>query len=471
MGFIEEISVYIQKYAPQYGIKVCSPIIAQAVLESGSGTSELAVNAHNYFGLKYRNGRCPTSCGIYQKLGTEQHADGSYTDPKLMQWMNFPDMESGVRGYFDFTNIANYSNLKGVTDPRTYLENIKKDGYATSVNYVQNLMNVINSYDLTKYDVKDSEKSMGYSNSPLVNYTKISPNKTSPRNHAIDTITIHCMAGNLSVETCGNVFYPTSRNASSNYGIGSDGRIGLYVEEKDRSWCSSNSANDNRAVTIEVANDGGAPDWHVSDKAMSSLIDLIADICKRNNIKELKWEADKSLVGQVNRQNMTVHRWFAATACPGNYLYNKHTYIAQEVNKKLGVNKQTNTASSSASVNTKSLYRVRKSWSDAASQIGAYSSIENAKKNCKNGYYIFDEKGEIVYPIPSDTSSVSNLNTYQVKLLDDLNIRKTPNGTIVQVNGAKKGIIYTIVETQGSWGRLKSGAGWICVSDKYVKKV
>ena len=113
-----------------------------------------------------------------------------------------------------------------------------------------------------------------YSNSSLVSYTKISPNKTSPRNHVIDTITIHCMAGNLTVESCGNLFANPSRQASSNYGIGTDGRIALYVDEQDRSWCSSNSANDHRAITIEVANDGGAPEWHVSDKALASLIKL-----------------------------------------------------------------------------------------------------------------------------------------------------------------------------------------------------
>ncbi|MBD5511674.1 MAG: N-acetylmuramoyl-L-alanine amidase [Lachnospiraceae bacterium] len=178
---------------------------------------------------------------------------------------------------------------------------------------------------------------MNYTNSPLICYTRISPNRTSPRNHAIDTITIHCMAGNLSVERCGDVFAPKTRQASSNYGIGSDGRIALYVEEKDRSWCTSNKANDHRAVTIEVANDGGADTgWHVSDKAMASLIALVADICRRNHIRELKWQADKTLVGQIERQNMTVHRWFAAKACPGDYLYNKHPYIAAAVNQILG---------------------------------------------------------------------------------------------------------------------------------------
>lgn len=177
------------------------------------------------------------------------------------------------------------------------------------------------------------------SNSQLVNYIKISPNKTCPRNHVIDTITIHCMAGNMTIESCGYMFEQPSRRASSNYGIGSDGRIAMYVEEKDRSWCSSNRNNDHRAITIEVANDGGAETgWHVSDKAMNSLIELCVDICKRNNIKELKWKADKNLIGQIDKQNMTVHRWFAAKACPGDYLYSKHGWIANEVNKRLNKN-------------------------------------------------------------------------------------------------------------------------------------
>lgn len=348
IGFIEQIAAYIQAYAPTYGIKVCSPIIAQAILESASGTSELARNAHNYFGLKYRAGRCPTACGIYHKIGSEQNKDGSYTS-SAMQWMKFSTMENGVLGYFDFINIPNYSDLKGVTDPKTYLDNIKKAGYATSLQYVENLMNVISKYNLTTYDNKGSDLTMGHSNSPLIKYTKISPNRTSPRNHSIDTITIHCMAGNLSVESCGNLFAQPSRQASSNYGIGSDGRIALYVEEKDRSWCSSNPANDHRAVTIEVANDGGAPDWHVSDKAMTALIELVADICKRNHIKELKWRADKSLVGQVDKQNMTVHRWFANKSCPGDYLYKKHGDIAKQVNQKLSGADRTTVQSTSAS--------------------------------------------------------------------------------------------------------------------------
>lgn len=174
------------------------------------------------------------------------------------------------------------------------------------------------------------------SNSPLVSYTKISPNKSSPRNHKIDTVTIHCVVGQCSVETLGNVFAPTSRQASSNYGIGYDGRIGMYVEEKDRSWCSSNAANDNRAITIEVASDTKEP-YAVTDKAYAALIDLLVDICKRNGIKALVWSTNKAdRVNHKNGCNMTVHRDYANKSCPGTYLYERHAQIASEVNKRLG---------------------------------------------------------------------------------------------------------------------------------------
>jgi hypothetical protein len=177
---------------------------------------------------------------------------------------------------------------------------------------------------------------MAFTNSPLVTYKKISPNKTKNRNHKIDTITIHCVVGQVTAKTLGGIFASSARQASSNYGVGYDGSIGMYVEEKDRSWCSSSSANDHRAITIEVASDTKAP-YAVTDKAYDALIELVADICKRNDIKELKWKADKSLIGQVDKQNMTVHRWFANKSCPGEYLYNRMGDIANKVNAKLDV--------------------------------------------------------------------------------------------------------------------------------------
>lgn len=173
---------------------------------------------------------------------------------------------------------------------------------------------------------------MAYTNSPLVSYTKLSPNHSGLRNHAIDTITIHCVVGQCSVETLGNIFAPTSRQASSNYGVGVDGRIGMYVEEKNRSWCTSNAANDHRAITIEVASDTTEP-YAVNDKAFAGLIQLVADICKRNGIKQLKWSTNKNeRVNHLNGCNMTVHRDYANKSCPGTYLYNKHGEIAEKVN-------------------------------------------------------------------------------------------------------------------------------------------
>ena len=186
------------------------------------------------------------------------------------------------------------------------------------------------------------------SNSSLVNYTKISPYKNSPRNNKIKKITIHHMSGKLSVETCGNIFQ--NRKASSNYGIDSNGRVGMYVEEKDRAWTSSSPSNDNQAVTIEVANDGGpSTNWHVSDKALAKLIDLCVDICKRNGIKQLNYTGDRS-------GNLTRHNMFAATDCPGPYLQSKFPYIASEVNKRLNgesSNKGNNSSSSKVNVTYK----------------------------------------------------------------------------------------------------------------------
>ncbi len=166
------------------------------------------------------------------------------------------------------------------------------------------------------------------SNSPLVQYTRISPNSNNPRNNKIKKITIHHMAGVLSVETCGRIFANSKRQASSNYAIGSDGRIAMYVEEKNRSWCSSNANNDHQAITIEVSNSKNGGNWEVSDYVISRLIELCVDICKRNDIERLNYTGDAS-------GNLTRHNMFANTACPGPYLQSKFLYIAEQVNKQL----------------------------------------------------------------------------------------------------------------------------------------
>ncbi len=172
--------------------------------------------------------------------------------------------------------------------------------------------------------------------SSLASMIQISPNRTSPRNHKIDTITIHCYVGQATIESIAGWLCNPVAQASANYGIGSDGRIIALMDDNDRSWCSSSSSNDNRAITIECASDKVHP-YAINDKVYKSLINLCADICKRHNIKELKWKADKSLIGQPDKQNLTVHRWFAQKSCPGNYIYSRLGKIANDVNAKLGV--------------------------------------------------------------------------------------------------------------------------------------
>lgn len=337
---------------------------------------------------------------------------------------------------------------------------------------------------------------MTMGNSKLATYTKLSPNCNKPRNHAIDTISIHCMAGNCSVEVCGEVFAPTSRQASSNYGVGSDGRIALYCDEANRSWCTSSGANDHRAITIEVANDGGAPEWHVSDKALSALIDLCADICKRNNIKALLWRGDKNLIGQVGKQNMTVHRWFAAKSCPGDYLFNKHGYIAAEVNKRLGAVSITPTPpTESTPADTAVKYEAGNivQFTDGA----VYSSANAATPTCsrpasrckvtkvnngKHPYHLVSEDGKGVYgwvdsmdikPI-ANTNQPAVCSPYSVRVTGNpLTIRKGAGTNFAACGTIKDRGVYTIVaEANGPgakrWGKLKSGAGWISLD--YTKK-
>ena len=175
---------------------------------------------------------------------------------------------------------------------------------------------------------------MTYTNSPLVDVVMLSPFHSGRRTHVIDTVTVHCTAVHVTVEQLGAIFQRKGRNASSNYGIGDDGRIGLYVDEANRSWCSSSASNDQRAITIEVSSDSEHP-YAVTQAAYDSLIRLLADICKRNNIDALRWKADKRYIGMPDVQNMTVHRGFANKACPGDYLYNRHGQIAAAVNKIL----------------------------------------------------------------------------------------------------------------------------------------
>lgn len=203
------------------------------------------------------------------------------------------------------------------------------------------------------------------SNSSLVCYTQLSPNHSGARTHAIDRITPHCVVGQASCESICNMF-PSGRGASCNYGIGSDGRRSLVVEEGNRSWCSSSSANDQRAVTIECASDNTEP-YAMTDAVYESLVELCTDICQRNGKNTLIWFGDKdrtlSYEPKSNEMVITVHRWFANKSCPGDWLYNRLGDLAARVTANLNP--------SSGSEQSGVLYRV---------QTGAFSNKDNADR-------------------------------------------------------------------------------------------
>jgi hypothetical protein len=317
---------------------------------------------------------------------------------------------------------------------------------------------------------------MTYTNSKLVSYTKLSPNHSGQRTHSIDRITPHCVVGQLSCESICGCFTSPSRQASCNYGIGKDGRISLCVEEKNRSWCSSSNANDQRAVTIECASDMSEP-YAMNNAVYNSLVKLCIDICKRNGKKKLLWlgSKDKSLnyTPKSDEMVLTVHKWFANKSCPGNWLYSRLGELATKVTTELS-----GSTPSDGKKPVTQMYRVRKSWSDAKSQIGAYKILDNAKKkvDANVGYKVFDASGNIVYPATAKPTQTPAANTFYKVQIDiaNLNIRKGP-GTNYDKTGqfTGKGIFTIVQESKGKgatlWGKLKSGAGWISLD--FAKKL
>lgn len=373
--FLAEVAEYVCKYASTYGVSVHSPIIAQAIIESDWGTSNKVVNngvyTHNYFGLKWRSQeRCPIATGWFTETGSEQDAQTGQYETSEMRWCKFNSLEDCVQGYFQWTSVSRYDKAKGLTDPEQYIRAMKEAGYATSVTYVQTIMNKVKELDLTRFDNKET-KSMGYTNSPLVDCKVMSPNHSGKRVHNLSRITPHCAVGQLAAESIGGCFTNPSRDASCNYGIGKDGRVCLIVDEANRSHCSSNRDNDQRAVTIECASDKTAP-YAMNDAVYGKLIELCVDICKRNGKKKLLWfnNKDKALnyIPASDEMIITVHRWFSKKSCPGDWLYNRLGELATEVTKRLNGNVEV--AKKEPETGTKVLYRV---------QIGAYSVKANAE--------------------------------------------------------------------------------------------
>ena len=269
---------------------------------------------------------------------------------------------------------------------------------------------------------------MAYTNSPLVVYTKLSPNQSGTRTHAIDRITPHCVVGQCTAESLGALFVDPARQASSNYGIDKDGRVGMYCPESNRSWCSSNRDNDQRGITIECASSTKHP-YEMYDVVYATLIELCTDICRRNGKKKLLWFEDKEQTLSYNPAGdemlITVHRWFENKSCPGDWLYSRLGDVAAKVTAALGtIPEQGSTPELRPLPDaeypeklTEGLYRVRRNWSDGnRGQIGAYRFLSNAKKRADNnpGYIVFTDDGVAIYPTVEKAPTTEPEETYRI---------------------------------------------------------
>ena len=320
---------------------------------------------------------------------------------------------------------------------------------------------------------------MAYTNSSMVVYKKLSPNHSGQRTHSIDRITPHCVVGQCTAEGLGEWFEKQSTQASSNYGIDRDGRVALYVEEKNRSWCTSSNANDQRAITIECASDTAEP-YAFRDVVYQTLIKLCIDICKRNGKNKLIWFGDKDKTLNYSPKSgemiLTVHRWFANKSCPGNWMYARMGDLAEKVTKALqGSDSGSGSGSDIGGKETIKWYRVRKSWEDSKTQKGAYKILDNAKKCADQnpGYKVFDADGKVVYEPKAAEPAVKVPFLVKV-IISDLNIRKGPGTDYGRVQFIPIGV-YTIMEVRSGkgssagWGRLKSGIGWISLD--FVRRI
>lgn len=471
--FIKNIAEAVQRYAGDYGIAVHSPVIAQACLESGFGTSNKA-KYHNYFGLKYRANRVTCHSGYFSDSGSEQNKDGSYT-PINTDWYKFDSLKMGVLGYFQFINISRYSNLKGITNPREYLEKIKEDEYATQDDYVERVMRVINTYNLTQYDRKEEEEN---------NMSKIKVHidpghqtnhynqSTTNKNYYESNMTWK-LANYLKAELENRgIIVTLSRNSINE-------NPSLYNRGYAAKGCNmflslhSNACESNKAVDYPVVYRGydkvGADGFALN---LARLIQETMGTKQSGRTATRRGSSGGEYYGVMRgarEAGLTyyyiVEHSFHTNAKATEWLLNDNNLrvlARKEADLIASFFNVKNETKPTTQTTTKELYRVRKSWSDSGSQVGAYSNLENAKNACKSGYYVFDSKGNIVYPIQQNDS-------YLVQITADvLNVRKGPATSYKVVAQVKKNQVYTIIKESGDWGFLKSKIGWINLN--YTKK-
>lgn len=466
--FIEQIANAVQEIAPKYGIEIYSPIIAQACLESAYGTSNKA-KYHNYFGLKYREGRVSCHNGTFVDGSAEQNPDGSYvaiTD----QWYSFETLEKGVEGYFQFINIERYSNLKGIEHPYLYLETIKFDGYATSINYVPNVYNTLTTNNLTKYDntIKegDYEGSDNMSNKFKVHIDPGHYGSTYNKNTVGLDYYESAMTWKLSnylkseLEALG-VEVTLSRNNI-------DANPSLYDRGFGAKGCNlflsiHSNACGTESVDYPVVYRGY--DKTIADEFGLKLANLIQNLMgtKQNGRTATRKGDNGEYYGVLRGARAAGLDYYYIIEHSFHTNLNATKWLSNDENLKLLAKEEAKLIVTYFNVEVKetpkeevkvetpkvdNYYRVRKSWNDSKSQIGAYSILENAKKACKEGYSVFDGNGNVIYTKTTQNTTNTTQNVYIVKSGDTLGaIAKKYNttvATLVKLNNIKNANLINV---------------------------
>ena len=432
--FIQEIAKYVQKYAPEFGIKVCSPIIAQACLESAYGTSKKA-SFHNYFGLKYRNNRVSCNKGYFTDGGSEQNANGTYTLlPNSTAWYAFENLEKGVLGYFQFINIPNYANLKGVTDPYKYLENIKADGYATSINYVTNVYKVIQKWNLTQYDqIKKETAVSAYKVAIDAGHGSNTAGKRTPdgyKEHWINVKTAYYCEQLLKQHGV-NVIKIAWNDTNA-------------TDDSDIPLSTRQQLIKNAGCTLSVSIHANA---YGNGASFNSAEGVSTHIHSNENYKKDSYTLAKLIQEEIVKGTFQKNRGIVLQNLAMCNCVNMNTKASCLVEMAFMTNYR-------EAELMKSEHFCKEQGEDIARGILRYLNITIKNSTTPNP------------PIVTPTY----FNSYIVQITASaLNIRKGPGTNYAKVGCIRDKGKYTIVEEKNGWGKLKSGAGWISL--KYTKKI
>lgn len=428
--FIEEIAKYVLKYAPQFNIKVASPIIAQACLESGYGSSYKA-SFHNYFGLKNRGSRVTCSSGIFTDTSKEQNADGTYRDI-VTEWYMFPTLEMGVLGYFQFTNITLYSSIKNITDPYQYLMNLKASGYATSLSYVKNVLNVIGKNDLTRFDEFEI-KPMKYKVAIDAGHGSNTAGKRTPDGYREHWINVACAS--FCEQALQRSGIDTVRVAWDDTNAKDDEDVSLSQRQK---IVKANKCD----ISVSFHANAYGNGWNDA-QGVETLISLTSygdSLNLANKVQSYLIQGTKQKNRGVKKQRLAM--------CNCGAMGTKASILVE-------IGFMTNKAEADL---MKTDAFCREQAEETAHGICDYLGVEYIKPT-----------DSIVYTIVQDSQTTPQ-SSFLVKITTDvLNVRGGASTSYPVVTTVHKGEVYTIVDTQGNWGKLKSGAGWISL--KYTMRI